>query len=190
MTKRDLTPTTALVPTPVVLVTCRDREGRDNIITLAWVGVVNSAPPMFGISIRPSRYSYGIIVDRGEFGFNIPSRPQLQQVDFCGAVSGRKENKFQRTGFTPLPGKIIDAPLIQECPINVECRVQERIPLGSHDLFLGKVLAVRASESVMKGDRLDVAEVAPLAYTPVSHEYWSLGEVVGKYGHARSAPAD
>lgn len=180
--KRTLKPGTPLIPAPVVLVTCRDRAGNDNIITLAWVGVVNSAPPMIGVSIRPSRHSHAVVVESGEFGVNIPGRGQLALADHCGVVSGRTEDKFQATGFTRLPGTAIKAPLIAECPINIECAVARQIHFGTHDLFVGEVLAVRVSEDCMRGDDIDVAKVAPVAFAPETHEYWSLGELLGTYG--------
>lgn len=180
--KRTLKPCTPLVPAPVVLVTCRDAGGNDNIITLSWVGVVNSAPPMVGISIRPSRHSHPIVAASGEFGVNIPSAEQLRLADHCGTVSGRNEDKFRATGFTRLPGTAIRAPLIAECPINIECAVRQRLHLGSHELFLGEVLAVRVSESCMVGDRIDVAKAAPVAYAPEANEYRALGQLLGTYG--------
>lgn len=180
--KRTLKPCLPLIPAPVVLVTCRDAAGNDNIITLAWVGVVNSAPPMLGISIRPSRHSHGMIVQSGEFGVNLPSAAQLPLADRCGTISGRNTDKFRATGFTPLAGTAIKAPLIAECPVNLECVVRQRIHLGTHDLFLGEVLAVRVSESCLQGERIDVARIAPLAYAPEASEYWTLGQVVGTYG--------
>jgi flavin reductase (DIM6/NTAB) family NADH-FMN oxidoreductase RutF len=180
--KRTLKPCTPIVPAPVVLVTCRDAAGNDNIITLAWAGVVSSSPPMVGVSVRPHRHSHPMIVESGEFGVNIPSAALLRLADRCGTVSGKSVDKFHDTGFTRLAGERIKAPLIAECPINLECAVRQRIHLGTHDLFLGEVLAVRVSASCMAGDRIDVARVAPVAFAPEANEYWSLGAVIGTYG--------
>jgi flavin reductase (DIM6/NTAB) family NADH-FMN oxidoreductase RutF len=181
--KRTLKPCTPVIPAPVVLVTCRDGAGNDNIITLAWVGVVNSAPPMVAVAIRPSRHSHPVVAASGEFGVNIPRRDQLALADHCGVVSGRNEDKFQATGFTRLPGTVIKAPLIAECPINIECTVVEQLHLGTHDLFIGEVVAVRVSEDCMRGDAIDVGKVAPVAFAPEAHQYWSLGELLGTYGY-------
>lgn len=180
--KRTLNPSVPVIPAPVVLVSCRDIAGADNIITLSWVGIVNSAPPMVGVSIRPSRHSHAMIVASGEFGLNIPSSAQLRLADRCGSVSGRSVDKFHDTGFTRFAGAQIKAPLIAECPINLECAVRQRLHLGTHDLFLAEVLAVHVSESCMKGDLLDVAAAGPIAYAPEANQYWSLGEVLGTYG--------
>jgi flavin reductase (DIM6/NTAB) family NADH-FMN oxidoreductase RutF len=180
--KRTLKPSLPLIPVPVVLVTCRDAEGRDNIITLAWVGIVCSTPPMLGISIRPDRHSHPMIVASGEFGVNVPRADQLELVDRCGVVSGRDVDKFQVTGWTKLPGTTIRAPLIAECPINLECAVRQRHHLGTHDLFLGEVLAVRVSESCLSGNRIDVGKLGPVAFAPEAHEYRSVGPLLGRYG--------
>ncbi len=180
--KRTLKPCTPLMPVPAVLVTCRAPDGGDNIITLGWVGVVCSAPPMVGIAIRPGRHSHPMIVASGEFGVNVPSADQARLVDHCGIASGRDEDKFRVTGLTRLPGVAIRAPLVAECPINLECVVRQRLSLGTHDLFLGEVLAVRVSESAMTGDRIDAAKVSPLAYAPEAHEYRALGGLLGTFG--------
>lgn len=180
--KRILKPCVPVIPAPVVLVTCRDAAGAENIITLSWVGIVNSAPPMVGISVRPSRHSHAMIVAAGEFGLNIPSAALLRLADRCGSVSGKSVDKFHDTGLTRFAGSAIGAPLIAECPVNLECAVRQRVHLGTHDLFLGEVLAVHVSESCMKGDLLDVAAAAPIAYAPEANQYWSLGQVLGTYG--------
>jgi flavin reductase (DIM6/NTAB) family NADH-FMN oxidoreductase RutF len=180
--KRTLKPCVPLMPVPAVLVSCRDPDGRDNLITLGWVGVVCSSPPMLGIAIRPGRHSHPMIVASGEFGVNVPAAAQARAVDHCGIASGRDEDKFQATGLTRLPGLAIRAPLVAECPINLECVVRQRLSLGTHDLFLGEVLAVRVSESAMTGDRIDAGKVAPLAYAPEAHEYRALGELLGTFG--------
>jgi len=180
--KRTLKPCLPLMPVPAVLVTCRDADGHDNIITLGWVGVVCSAPPLLGIAIRPERHSHPMLVASGEFGLNVATADQVRLVDHCGLASGRDEDKFRTTGLTRLSGTAIRAPLIAECPINLECVVRQRLQLGTHDLFLGEVLAVRASESVMSGNRIDAAKVSPLAYAPEAHQYLALGEVLGTFG--------
>ena len=186
MPKKSVKPTSALLLTPVVLVTCQDEGARPNIITLAWVGVANSDPPMISISIRPDRHSHGIIKRTGEFVANLPTVSILKEMDFCGVASGSKVDKFSATKLTPVPAEKSKAPLIQECPINLECRVKQVIPLGSHDLFLGEVVAAHMDTEIRdeKG-RMDIQKARFFAFSPGAMEYWSLGERIGKYGFTR-----
>ena len=186
MPKKSLKPTSALLVTPVALVTCRDEEARPNIITLAWVGVANSDPPMISIAIRPQRHSYGVIKKTGEFTANLPSARILKETDFCGVVSGSKVDKFAAARLTPSPADKVKAPLIKECPVNLECRVQQVIPLGSHDLFLGEVVAAHVDTEIQdeKG-RIDMAKAKFFTFGAGAAEYWSLGEKIGGYGFTK-----
>ena len=186
MPKKSLKPTSALLLTPVVLVTCQNEEGKPNIITLAWVGVANSEPPIISLAIRPERHSYGIIKRTGEFVVNLPTTIILKEMDFCGVVSGSKLDKFSATKLTPMPAGKIKAPLIKECPVNLECQVKQVIPLGSHDLFLGEVVAAHMDTEIQdeKG-RIDIGKARLFAFCPGATEYWSLGERIGKYGFTK-----
>ena len=186
MPKKSLKPTSALLITPAVLVTCQDEGANPNIITLAWVGVANSDPPMISIAIRPERYSYGIIKRTGEFVANLPTAAILKEMDFCGVASGSKLDKFSMTRLTPMPAEKLKAPLIKECPVNLECRVKQILPLGSHDLFLGEVVAAHMDTEIQdeKG-RMDVEKARLFAFCPGGMEYWSLGERIGKYGFTK-----
>ncbi|HWU36535.1 MAG TPA: flavin reductase family protein, partial [Candidatus Acidoferrum sp.] len=138
MAKVTRNPGNYLYPLPPSLITCGPPD-KPNIITLAWVGTLCSEPPIIGISIRPSRYSYGLVKQSGQFAVNVPTADMVRVVDWCGTVSGHSENKFAAMGLTPLPAKVIHTVVIEECPVNIECQVVQTIPLGSHDLFLGKV---------------------------------------------------
>lgn len=179
MTKQSLRPLTTLFPVPVVLVTCGD--DKPNIITIAWTGVLCSDPPCLGVSIRPSRHSHALVLRNREFAINIPSVGLLEKTDYCGMVSGKDVDKFAAAGLTPLPASEIKAPLIAECPVNIECKVTTVLSLGSHDLFVGRVVAVHADEEVLgEGKRIDCAKAKPLAYA--SREYWGLGEILGAHG--------
>src|SRR3989304_6803885 len=140
-----------LYPNPVVMVSCSNKN-RDNIITLAWVGTVCSNPPMISISIRPSRYSHEIISISKEFVINIPDEKMIKACDFCGTKSGRDIDKFKELNLTKEKGFIVNAPLIKECPINIECKVREIIHLGTHDMFIGEVVSVNADEEVIYSD--------------------------------------
>lgn len=178
-------PTTGLYPVPVVMVTCADESGRPNIITLAWVGVVCSEPPQIGISVRPHRYSYGLIERGGEFVVNIPSEDLLYATDLCGILSGQDGDKFERVGLTPEPATQVKPPLISECPVNLECVVRHKLPLGSHDLFIGEVVAVHMASAILdENRRIDFAKARPFTYN--YREYRGLGKLLNRHGF--SAP--
>jgi flavin reductase (DIM6/NTAB) family NADH-FMN oxidoreductase RutF len=180
MAKVAIKPSTYLYPVPAVMVTCGPRE-RPNIIALAWVGTVCSDPPMVGISIRPSRYSHELITQHGEFAVNVPTAKQVDIVDYCGTVSGRDVDKFSEAGLTPLPGSAIGTAIIAECPLNLECKVQQVLSLGSHDLFLGEIVAVQVDEEVLTAQKqVDLSQARPLAFG--AREYWGLGERLASYG--------
>jgi flavin reductase (DIM6/NTAB) family NADH-FMN oxidoreductase RutF len=186
MTKVRTKPTTTMFPLPVMLVTCVDAFGKPNIITLAWVGMVNSEPPMVSISVQPSRYSHGLIKASREFVVNIPSEEMIRKVDLCGVVSGRDVDKFSETGFTPMEAEEVSPPLIEECSVNLECKVRKIILLGSHDLFLGEIVAIHIDDMVLqeKG-RIDITKTLPVAYCGGAHEYWSMGKKLGWFGYTK-----
>jgi len=163
-------PTTALYPVPAVMVSCGIGE-RANIITLAWVGTLCSDPPLVGIGVRPSRHSHGLIEEVGQFVVNVPTAEQVRWLDYCGIVSGRDEDKWATCGFTRAAATEVQVPIIAECPVNIECRLRQTLSLGSHDLFIGEVVAIQMDEDVLneKG-RLDFTKAAPFAY-PVSYTH-------------------
>jgi len=188
MTKLVKRPSTALYPLPVVLVTCGS-DDQANIITLAWVGTICSDPPAVGVSIRPSRHSHGLISQAGEFVVNIPTADLVAQVDYCGQVSGRDVDKWAACGFTPQPGSAVTAPLIAQCPVNLECKLARTIPLGTHDLFVGEIVAVQLDEAILD-DRghIDYAKAHPFAY--LGGQYRGIGELLGQYGDWREGPLE
>jgi flavin reductase (DIM6/NTAB) family NADH-FMN oxidoreductase RutF len=189
MGRKSLAPTTMLFPTPVVLVTSVDEKGKPNIITLAWVGVVNSEPPMIGISIRPDRYSHTCVKRSKEFVVNLPSEKMVRKVDACGMLSGKERDKFASMGWKPIKAQSVNAPLIDECSVQMECEVKEVISLGSHDLFIGQVVALHVKEEVQQDKgRIDISKALPLVYCPGAHEYWSLGRCIGHYGFTKGRP--
>lgn len=184
MAKEIRGPEEALFPVPAVMVTCADKSGKANIITLAWVGIVCSDPPTISISIRPGRYSNGIIKETGEFVVNIPNLDLVKETDTCGIISGRDKDKFKETGLTKTAASKVKAPLIKECPVNIECRVKQVSNLGVHDLFLGEVLAVHYDEEILdeKGN-VDFGRARPFVYN--QGEYWSMGKKVGFFGFSK-----
>jgi len=183
MEKRTQTPSTVLYPLPVVLVSCGNGSSA-NIITLAWAGTLCSDPPTVGLGIRPSRYSFQLIKEEGAFVVNVPRADQTELVDYCGTVSGRDTDKWTDCGFTRQPGTAVDVPLIEECPVNIECSLEKVVELGSHHLFIGKVVAVQADANVLdaKG-QLHPMEADPVAY--LNGEYRRIGEVLGTFGFSR-----
>jgi len=183
MAKVTRKPGTVLYPVPAVLVSCGTDQGA-NIITLAWVGTLCSEPPLVGIGVRPNRYSHGLIEEIGEFVVNLPDAEQARWVDYCGMVSGRDEDKWAACGFTPVQATEVQVPLIAECPVNIECRVQQILSLGSHDLFIGEVVAVQVDEAVLdERGRFDFAKAQPFAF--LNGEYWQVGKRLGTFGYSK-----
>jgi len=180
--KQSWKPGNVLAPVPVVLVSCGGAgEFRPNIITISWTGTVCSDPPMLSISVRPERYSHQIIMTSGEFAVNLPSLAQTRITDWCGVVSGSQFDKFAETGLTAVPASRISCPIIMECPVNIECRVTQRLELGSHHLFLAEVVAVQVSAFLIddKGKfRIDQAGL--IAYG-LGH-YYPLGPAIDHFG--------
>jgi flavin reductase (DIM6/NTAB) family NADH-FMN oxidoreductase RutF len=180
-TKEIWKPGTMLCPLPVVMVTCVGREGRPNIFTVAWTGIVCTDPPMLSISVRPERYSYELLQETGEFVVNIPSVREVRATDLCGVISGREVDKFERTGLTPAPASVVSAPLIRECPVSLECRVTQTLSLGSHTLFLAEIVATQVSKSLMTASGRLALEKAGLAAFAHGH-YYALGKHLGHFG--------
>lgn len=184
MKKQQWKPGNMLYPLPAVMVSCAREGGRPNIITLAWVGTICSDPAMVSISVRPERYSYGIIRETGEFVINLTTKDLAYATDYCGVKSGRDIDKFREMHLTPgKAGKMKAAPLIEESPVNIECRVTDVKELGSHHMFLAEVLAVDVDEAYLdeKG-KFRLNDTGLLAY---SHgEYFTLGEKCGSFGYS------
>ena len=172
-----------LYPIPAVMVSCTPPSGRPNIITVAWTGVACGTPPMVSIAVNLSRYSHGIIKETGAFCVNVPGEDLLYATDYCGNVSGRDVDKFAALGLTAVAGDEVGCHYIGECPINMECRVRHQVVLGSHELFVGEVVAVHASEGILTPEgRIDVQAMKPFAY--VGPDYYHLGNRIGRYGYS------
>ncbi len=167
-------------PVPPVMVSCGDMES-SNIVTVAWTGTVNTKPPMTYISLRPSRHSYGIIKEKGEFVINLTPTSLIKKADYCGIYTGKKVNKFEKCSFTKAEATEVSAPLIDECPINLECKVKDIIPLGTHDMFLAEIVAVHVDEALVDGEGKLHLEKADL--TAYAHgDYYSLGKKLAPFG--------
>ena len=183
MGKQIWKPGNMLNPVPAVMVSVADREGRPNIITVAWAGTVCTNPPMVSISVRPSRYSYDIIRETGEFVVNLTTEKLTRACDYCGVVSGRDVDKFAKTGLTPMAVEGVRAPAIAESPVNIACRVKESRALGSHTMFIAEVVGVTADDAFMdETGRFHINDTGLIMY---SHgEYFGMGRRLGKFGYS------
>ena len=181
MGKIDFKPGNMLYPLPAVLVTVKDLSGKDNMLTVAWTGTVCTNPPMLYISVRPERYSYQALKETGEFVVNLTTASMVKAVDFCGVRSGKDVDKFLETGLTRTRAVVVRAPLIEESPVCIECRVKEIIPLGSHHMFLSEVVHVTVDDRYMdeKGT-FHLEKSDPIVY---SHgTYFDLKNSKGTFG--------
>lgn len=177
--KETLEGNTTLAPVPAVMVSCGNME-EANITTIAWTGVINSEPPLIYVSIRPSRYSYNIIKETGEFVVNIPNEKLVWETDYCGTKSGKEVDKFKELHLTKEKSKKVNAPSIAECPINLECRLKEIKKLGSHDMFIGEVVCVNANKELVKDGKIDLASAKLITY--LGNKYYIADTKVGDRG--------
>lgn len=182
MGRKILNPGTLLSPLPAVMVSCGTLE-KANILTVAWTGIINTKPPMTYISVRPSRHSYGIIKESGEFVINLTTSKLVREADLCGVKSGRDMDKAAKCGLHLEAAGTVSAPVIAESPLSLECRVVEIKPLGTHDMFIAEITAVNADERYIdsKG-KINLQQAGLMAY---SHgEYFSLGRKLGEFGYS------
>lgn len=182
MGKSIFKPGTLLYPSPVVMVSLGGDDIK-NIITIAWTGIVSSEPPMTYISVRPERYSYDLLKKTGEFVINLTTEKLAFACDFCGVRSGRDIDKFKETGLTPAKANKISSPIIYESPVNIECRVKNIIPCGSHDMFLSEIVSVSVSDELIDDTgAFHFNSSNPVCY---SHgKYMSLGKALGSFGYS------
>jgi flavin reductase (DIM6/NTAB) family NADH-FMN oxidoreductase RutF len=180
--KQDWKPGTMIYPLPAAMISCGNTPEEYNIITVSWVGTICSDPPMCYISVRPSRHSHEIIKRTGNYVINLTTEALARATDWCGVRSGRDFNKFEEMKLTAGKSKLVEAPLIEESPVCIECRVKEIIPLGSHDMFISEVVNVKADDQYLDPvtGRFDMQNAGLLAY---SHgHYYGLGKRIGKFG--------
>ena len=181
MDKRNWKPGNMLYPVPVVMVTCKKPGERPNIITLAWAGTICSDPPMLSVSIRPERFSHGIIEETGEFVVNLVNEDLVRACDWCGVRSGKKFDKFAEMKLTEYQSEYMETPAIAESPVNLYCKVTKTERLGSHDMYIAEIVGVTVDGKYMDCDgKFDLAAADLVAY---SHgDYMSLGEKLGSFG--------
>ncbi len=175
-------PGTMIYPLPAALISCGENSEEFNIITISWMGTLCSSPPMCYISVRRERKSYEIIMKNREFVINLTNEELAYAADWCGVRSGREFNKFKKMKLTPVMAEMVKAPIIQESPLCIECRVKEVVTLGTHDMFISEVLNIQADRQYINEETggFDMAKAKLIAY---SHgHYYKLGEEIGKFG--------
>ena len=184
MAKVKWKPGNMVYPLPAVMVSCGKTQETQNIITISWTGTINTNPPMCYISIRKERHSYDIIKADKEFVINITTEELAFATDWCGVKSGKDLDKFKEMKLTPSKASVVDVPIIDESPVNIECRVKDIIPLGSHDMFIAEIVAVTVDERFLDKttDAFDLRQTNPIAY--LHGNYYKLGEKIGKFGYS------
>ena len=181
MSKINWKGSTLLAPVPPTMVSCGDIDGESNIITIAWTGIINSQPPKTYISVRPSRHSYNIIKESGEFVINLTTVPLARAADYCGIYTGAKVDKFEKCKLTKERAAQVKCPMIAESPMSLECKVTDVIELGSHHMFLADIVALNVSEELLDSEgklRIERAELCAYAHG----DYFALGKKLGKFG--------
>ena len=173
-----------IYPVPAVLVSCGNPDTGFNIITIAWTGTLCTTPALCYISVRPERYSYGLIKETGEYVINLTTRDLAYATDWCGVKSGRQFDKFREMKLTPEKAVKVGAPLIAESPLNIECRVRDIHKLGSHDMFISEVLAINADESLIhpRTGAFQLSHADPICYA--HGRYFTLGKMLGTFGYS------
>ena len=171
---------TLLYPLPTVLVGA-DVDGKPNFSAYAWCGIVNSRPPMLSVAFQHQRHTLKGVKQNGTFSVNIPSVELVKETDYCGLVSGRETDKIADSKFNIFYGKLTNAPLISECPVNLECQALHILNLGSHEMVVGQIEEVHASDSCLTDGELDVAKIKPFLWViHPTNQYWEFGKPIGR----------
>ena len=191
MAKVLMGPQTLIYPMPVLLVGA-NIDNKPNFMAVAWGGISSGDPPMISVGIRPQRYTYEGILEDLTFSVNIPSTDMVREADYCGIASGSKVDKVEACQFKVFYGKLGNAPLIEQCPVNLECRVVHILTLGSHSLVIGKIEETHISESCLTDGKPDVTKIKPFTYvTSPTRQYQALGEVIAEaFSVGRELKAD
>ena len=177
-------PGNSLYPAPAVIVSCEDPDtGKSNLITVGWAGNICSDPAMLSISVRKERFSHSMIEKSGEFVVNLTTEKMAKATDYCGVKSGRDVDKWKETGLTADKSQIVSSPSIHQSPISIECKVREKLELGSHDMFIAEVVAVTADSAYFdKKGTFHLRDAEPIAYC--HGKYYSLGKQLGYFGYS------
>jgi len=180
MDKIVMGPQTLVYPMPALLVGV-NIDDKPNFMTVAWGGIANGEPPMISVAIRHTRHSLKGIRQKETFSVNIPSADMVREADYCGIASGSKVDKAEACRFKVFYGKLGDAPLIEQCPVNLECKVVHILDLGSHALVIGRIEETHVSQSCLTDGKPDVNKIQPITYvTSPDTRYQALGEVLAK----------
>ena len=179
MPKTKMGPTTLIYPMPTVLVGA-DVDGKPNFLAIAWCGIANGEPPMVSVAIRPQRYTLNGIKQNQTFSVNIPSVNLVKEADYCGVRSGAKVDKVATCNFNVFYGKVEKAPLIEQCPVNLECRVAQTVELGSHFLIIGRIEEVHVSDDCFTDGEPDVEKIKPFIFVTPSRQYYAYGDAIAK----------
>ena len=178
--KKSLGAKTLIVPTPVWCVGSYDKDGKPNVMTIAWGGICCSKPPCVTISLRKATYTYGNIMERQAYTLSVPSERHVKDADYFGLTSGRSVDKFKETGLTPVKSDLVDAPYVKEFPLILECKVIHHFEIGLHTQFVGEILDVKIDESMLNADRKpDIEKIRPLVFSPEVRKYHGIGEYIG-----------
>ena len=180
MAKKTLKGGALVCPLPPTMVSCGDMES-SNIITIGWTGILNTVPPKTYISVRPTRHSYNMIKESGEFVINLTPAVLVKEADYCGIYTGKKVDKFEKCKLTKEEATVVSCPMIAECPVSIECKVTDIVPLGSHDMFMADIVAVNVNEELFDKDgkfHLEKADLIAYAHG----EYFTLGKRLGNIG--------
>ena len=181
MAFKSLGPSTAAFPTPTWVVAAYDESGRANALTVAWGGIVNSSPPSVAVAIRPDRYTYDCIISKRVFTVCIPSEEFAKEADYFGIASGRDEDKIAKTGLTVKRAEKVNAPYITEFPMYLECKLTDRMNLGTHYVLIGQIIDVKADEEILDHkDSIEIQKLKPIVYSPTDRSYYSVGDEIGK----------
>ncbi len=173
-----------IYPLPAVMVSCGANEAEYNIITIAWTGTLCTNPPMCYISVRPGRHSYNIIKKNREFVINLTTKELAKATDWCGVKSGKNVDKFKAMHLTPGKAQVVNAPTIEEAPVNIECKVTEIIPLGSHDMFMAEVVHVQADERYLNS-QTNAFLLGDAGLVNYAHgNYYEQGKHIGRFGYS------
>jgi len=169
-----------LLPLPLTLVTVANNENVSDIFTASWIGVLCTDPLYIGVGINASHYAHSLIEDNGEFTVNIMEEGFEREIDLLGRLSGRDVDKFEQARLTAYPAKEVKAPTVLEAAISIECKVQEVLRLGTHDYYIGRVVATHVEELVLKDDKLNVEALRPIVFA--AEAYWAIGRKIGQMG--------
>lgn len=179
--KKSLGAKAIVYPAPAFVVGTYDRQGKPNVMTVAWGGMCSSKPPCIAISLRKERYSYRNILERRAFTINIPSENYVKEADYFGIFSGRDRDKFSAAGLKPVRGEFVDAPYVEEFPCIIECKLVKTVEIGLHTQFIGEIVDVKADASVLGEDgNPDITKLKPVIYVPETRIYHGIGSFLGK----------